>query len=234
MPPNPTNEPVTSQPRIKAIEGAFLAAAEGGEPRTFEAIRLYFGFIDDRLRMVERVRREAEPKHLDALTAFAQRAYRRPLTQAERDDIRGYYAQARKDGLEHDAAIRESLVTDPDVAGLPLPARPAEHRQGRRAAVRLRAGQPPQLLPLVEPAGRRAAGARGGGRPAQAGRDRRAGAADGQGSAGAGRSPSSSAATGSTSAASRTSPRSIASASRSSPASCAAPCSRSRCGCSST
>jgi hypothetical protein len=72
---------------------------------------LYFGFIDDRLRMVERVRREAEPKHLDALASFAQRAFRRPLTQAERDDLRSYYAQARKDGLEHDAAIRESLVT---------------------------------------------------------------------------------------------------------------------------
>jgi hypothetical protein len=110
MPPNPTNDLVTSPARIKAIEGAFLAAAEGGEPRTFEAIRLYFGFVDDRLRMVERLRREAEPKHLDAVSTFAQRAYRRPLTRAERDDIRGYYTQARTDGLEHDAAIRESLV----------------------------------------------------------------------------------------------------------------------------
>ncbi|MEO5822816.1 MAG: DUF1592 domain-containing protein [Vicinamibacteraceae bacterium] len=110
MPPNPNNDLVTSEPRVKAIEAAFVVAAEGGEPRTFEAIHQYFGFINDRLRLVERLRREAEPKHLDALAAFAQRAYRRPLTPAERDDLRRHYQQARHDGLDHDAAIRESLV----------------------------------------------------------------------------------------------------------------------------
>ena len=110
LPPNPNGDLVTAEPRLEAIEAAFLTAAEGGEPRTAEAIRLYFGFINDRLRMVERLQREAEPKHLAALTAFAQRAYRRPLTPAEGDAIRAGYAGARKDGLDHDAAIRESLV----------------------------------------------------------------------------------------------------------------------------
>jgi hypothetical protein len=110
LPPNPNADLVTSEPRIKAIEAAFLAAAEGGEPRTAEAIRLYFGFINDRLRMVERLRREAEPKHLAAVAAFAQRAYRRPLTPGEGEALRAGYADARRDGLDHDAAIRESLV----------------------------------------------------------------------------------------------------------------------------
>ena len=34
---------------------------------------------------------EAEPKHLEALLRFAARAYRRPLTKAERDDLLAYY-----------------------------------------------------------------------------------------------------------------------------------------------
>jgi hypothetical protein len=110
LPPNPNADLVTSEARIKAIEGAFLAAAEGGEPRTFEAIRLYFGFVNDRLRLVERLRKEAEPKHLAALASFAQRAYRRPLTPAERAEIETSYSQARGDGLNHDAAVREGLV----------------------------------------------------------------------------------------------------------------------------
>jgi hypothetical protein len=110
LPPNPGADLVTSEPRIKAIEAAFLAAAEGGEPRTFEAIRHYFGFVNDRLRLVERLRAAAEPKHLADLARFARRAYRRPLTQAERDEIGTSYTQARRDGLDHEAAVREGLV----------------------------------------------------------------------------------------------------------------------------
>ncbi len=110
MPPNPNGDLVTAEARVQAIQAAYLAAAEGGELRTFEAIRLYFGFVNDRLRMVERLRRAAEPAHLDAIAAFAQRAYRRPLSAAERDDLRSWYAESRKDGLDHDAAVRESLV----------------------------------------------------------------------------------------------------------------------------
>ena len=110
MPPNPNGDAVTSEPRIKAIEAAYLTAAEGGDPKAFEAIRLYFGFINDRLRLAERVRREAEPKHLDALLAFAAKAYRRPLTSGEAADLRGDYARSRTDGLDHEDAMRERVV----------------------------------------------------------------------------------------------------------------------------
>jgi hypothetical protein len=110
MPPNPNNDAVTSEARLRAIDAAYLAAAEGGEPKTFEAIRLYFGFINDRVRLAERVRREAEPKHLDALLAFAATAYRRPLTPAEVAAVRQDYARSRQDGLDHEAAMRELVV----------------------------------------------------------------------------------------------------------------------------
>ena len=111
MPSNPNQEPVTAEARIRATEAAFLAAAAGGEPKALDAIREYFGWINQRLRLVEKVQRDAEPLHLEALMAFAGRAYRRPLASAERDDLRAYYARCLKDGLSHEAAMRESLVS---------------------------------------------------------------------------------------------------------------------------
>jgi hypothetical protein len=64
------------------------------------------------IRTVERARLAAEPSHLDALLDFAQRAFRRPLTQPERDDIRAFYHDLRdKEGLDHEDAIRDSIVS---------------------------------------------------------------------------------------------------------------------------
>ena len=55
---------------------------------------------------------DAEPLHLEALLSFAARAYRRPLTQAERDDLLAYYRKLRdKGGLSHEDAIRDSIVS---------------------------------------------------------------------------------------------------------------------------
>jgi Holliday junction resolvasome RuvABC endonuclease subunit len=42
------------------------------------------------------MRVDAEPHHRDALLQFAARAYRRPLSQAERDDLLKYYGTLRK------------------------------------------------------------------------------------------------------------------------------------------
>jgi len=55
---------------------------------------------------------EAEPKHLDALLKFAARAYRRPLSKAERDDILAYYHTLReKNDLTHEEAVRNSIAS---------------------------------------------------------------------------------------------------------------------------
>jgi hypothetical protein len=49
---------------------------------------------------------------LDALLKFATRAYRRPLTKAEQDDVLAYYHQLRTKGeLSHQEAIRDSIVS---------------------------------------------------------------------------------------------------------------------------
>jgi plasmid stability protein len=66
---------------------------------------------------VEREQREflaaqlaAEPLHLDALLSFAERAWRRPLENTERDAILAAYRADRADGIPHEPAFRGALA----------------------------------------------------------------------------------------------------------------------------
>src|SRR5262249_35271783 len=66
--------------------------------------------ISASIRRVEKVRQEAEPRHVTSLQAFAERAYRRPLSREERDDVAAFYHALReKDGLSHEDAVRDTL-----------------------------------------------------------------------------------------------------------------------------
>lgn len=49
-------------------------------------------------------------KQLDALLAFAERAYRRPLHEKERTELRGLYEAIRNKGATHDEAFRGVLA----------------------------------------------------------------------------------------------------------------------------
>ncbi len=111
----PPDHEVTDEPVIMAMKEAYLAKAAAGpnnDPVAPQAIREHFDGINATLRNLEQERADAEPKHLDALLKFAERAYRRPLTNAERDDIVAYYRQLRDKGaLSHEDAIRDSIVS---------------------------------------------------------------------------------------------------------------------------
>jgi hypothetical protein len=52
----------------------------------------------------------AIPKHLDRLLDFAARAYRRPLTDKEKTELRTLYDALRQKGAEHDEAFRGVLA----------------------------------------------------------------------------------------------------------------------------
>ena len=68
--------------------------------------------INASIRRVEKDRLEAEPSHVEALQAFAERAYRRPLTAVEKNDLLGFYQSLReKDGLSHEDAIRDTVCS---------------------------------------------------------------------------------------------------------------------------
>src|SRR5439155_25809012 len=103
-----------SEAKMKRLAKAYLAKARkhGAGAEALKAIETYFAGIAAEIRGVERARLAAEPSHLKALVQFAERAYRRPLTPAERDDVLAFYRTLRKrDELGHEEALRDTLAS---------------------------------------------------------------------------------------------------------------------------
>ncbi len=102
-----------TQSAIYALRDQHLAkTTPQTDPRILEAIRQYFDNANNKIRLIEKMRLEAEPRHLDALLQFAARAYRRPLAQTEREDILADYRGLREQSrLSHEEAMRASIAT---------------------------------------------------------------------------------------------------------------------------
>ncbi|MEO6569578.1 MAG: DUF1592 domain-containing protein [Opitutaceae bacterium] len=101
---------IASTPVIKKLEADYLARVTNGDDVAINAIKDYFRATDDGVRWVEQTRLAAEPSHLKALLEFAERAYRRPLSADDREDLLGFYRASRERNLDHEAAIREAIV----------------------------------------------------------------------------------------------------------------------------
>jgi Protein of unknown function (DUF1592)/Protein of unknown function (DUF1588)/Protein of unknown function (DUF1587)/Protein of unknown function (DUF1585)/Protein of unknown function (DUF1595)/Planctomycete cytochrome C len=104
----------TSEAKMNRLAKAYLARARklGASTTALEAIETYFAGIQADIRWVERARLAAEPSHLKALVQFAERAYRRPLSNTEREEVLAFYHTLRKqDELGHEEALRDTLVT---------------------------------------------------------------------------------------------------------------------------
>jgi len=110
----PADKDIIEESVILDFKKGYLAKAAADDknnPIAFEAIVEHFDRVNAAIRTVERKRLEAEPRQLDALVAFAARAYRRPITAAERDDLRAFYRTLRdKSGLTHEEAMRDLIV----------------------------------------------------------------------------------------------------------------------------
>ncbi len=117
----PTDHAVTDTAVIFKMRDTYLAkAAEDptNDPVAAEAIRAHFDQVNATLRSLEKERAEAEPKQLEALMQFAERAYRRPLSNAERADLLAFYHQDRTQNQStHEQALRDvltSVLMEPD------------------------------------------------------------------------------------------------------------------------
>ena len=53
---------------------------------------------------------DAEPRHVEAVLEFADRAYRRPLADGEKNELRSLYRKLREQELPHEDAIRLTLA----------------------------------------------------------------------------------------------------------------------------
>jgi hypothetical protein len=105
-----TDKDVTSAEVIFGIRDTYLKKAEtGGDEVSREAIREHFARVNAQIRAVEKARKDAEPVHVEGLLEFAGRAYRRPLTNAEKEDLRSYYRSLRAT-LGHEDAMRDLVV----------------------------------------------------------------------------------------------------------------------------
>lgn len=109
----PEDNDSISESKIKRLSEVYLAKARQAttNPVPLEVIRDHFERVSANIRAVEQARAAAEPSHLEALEEFAERAYRRPLTPAEREDLRAFYAASRKEGLNHEEAIRDGVTS---------------------------------------------------------------------------------------------------------------------------
>ncbi len=106
----------------------FVSEQAFATPRMLEEITQYYRRPNDGARIMffymqlfdEQVKQEeqalraakvnAELGHLKTLLEFAARAWRRPLTDSEREAILRSYHTERKDGVKHDPAFRATLA----------------------------------------------------------------------------------------------------------------------------
>lgn len=99
-----------SQDAIKVHEdfAQFMEyVTQDGDVRQFEPLRKP---IAERAAALRQRLVATEPKHLDALLAFAEKAYRRPLSEAEQGGLRNLYAKLRNQKIDHDGAFRLMLA----------------------------------------------------------------------------------------------------------------------------
>ncbi|HYO82702.1 MAG TPA: DUF1587 domain-containing protein, partial [Bryobacteraceae bacterium] len=109
----PSDAEVSATPVILGLRDTYIAKAKAdrsNDPIAVRAIEEHFARVNDTLRATERIRREAEPRHVEAMLDFAARAWRRPLSGTERDDLQTFYRTLRsRDSLSHEEAIRDSV-----------------------------------------------------------------------------------------------------------------------------
>lgn len=104
----------TAEEKMTRLAKLYVAKAKkkGASDEAVHTIEKYFSDMNAEVRKVEKSRLDAEPSHLESLLKFTERAYRRPLTKAERDDTLAFYRKLRKkDELSHEDAMRDTLAS---------------------------------------------------------------------------------------------------------------------------
>ena len=104
----------TSEAKVKKLADLYYAKAVrvGAGPLALEAVKDHFERVWRNIDRVEQMARDAEPKHLEALVRFAQKAYRRPLAPEDRESLLAFYRTSReRDGLSHDDAVRDGIAS---------------------------------------------------------------------------------------------------------------------------
>lgn len=100
----------TSQDALKlvdAFEQLWQYATQDADPSAFTPMREP---IKQRAEAFKKLLADTQPAHLEAVLKFADGAYRRPLTDGEKEELRGLYRKLRAEEIPHDQAIRLTLA----------------------------------------------------------------------------------------------------------------------------
>jgi hypothetical protein len=94
----PENHEATTQPMIKSLTDLTMARVDASKPSpvAYQAIKDYFASEAADNLWLDQAREMAAPGQLRDLQKFAERAYRRPLTAKETNDIIVFYNAKRK------------------------------------------------------------------------------------------------------------------------------------------
>lgn len=92
---------------VDVFEQLWQYATQDADPSVFEPMREP---IQRRAEEFKRRLVATQPAHLEAVLKFADGAYRRPLTNAEQDELRALYHQLRREEMSHEDAIRLTLA----------------------------------------------------------------------------------------------------------------------------
>jgi hypothetical protein len=109
----PENHEATTQAMIKQLADLTMAKVEASNPGpvALAAIKDHFARTAADNLWLDQARETAVQPQLQDLQNFAERAYRRPLSAQERDDMVAFYHESRKDnGVDHEDAMRDSVV----------------------------------------------------------------------------------------------------------------------------
>jgi hypothetical protein len=109
---------ITSEAKLQEFASMYLAKAResykenGGDAEAIDVLDDFFKTVNKNVRWLEKAQLDAESKHVEQLVDFAERAYRRPVSDAERQRIVGFYRSLRSaDGMSHEDAVRDTLVS---------------------------------------------------------------------------------------------------------------------------
>lgn len=110
----PEDKDVTSEDKLTRMRDAYInrANVSKASDEALNAIETYFRDMSRDFRWIEQTHIAAEPGHLESLVQFAERAWRRPLSTSEQDDVLRFYRRLREsEGLNHEDAIRDSVAS---------------------------------------------------------------------------------------------------------------------------
>ena len=92
---------------VDAFEQLWQFATQDADPSAFTPMREP---IKQRAEEFKKLLVDTQPAHLEALLKWAASAYRHPLSDAEKDELRGLYRKLRTEEIPHDQAIRLTLA----------------------------------------------------------------------------------------------------------------------------